>query len=362
MSLITSRRKLKDVCAEAFKSWDNLESILLFGSRVRGTARPDSDWDIALIVDDPAITCVQQNKRQPAPPPFDRYENLDVVTLTPALLCADLSSYGTITQQIAQDGQRIIGDWEMDQDAIRHNAVIAPRDWHFGLEASRGHIQDAVNAVQQYKHETDYDAATMRCQSFIVHSQHAAEFLVKTILKRRKIPPKHTHDLTRLAQTMRSSGPDDIDASKWRSLSNRVESLDGFTFLDHQAEYHGALIEVATVERAAQRLALTLSLLIDEVDSALDPQAAAAVMGLSAACLGDASHQAQLKLLAQTFPQKIRAVITSARAVFALPNIPKKAFYPPVPAVESYLTYIGAFEQAIYGAITDWVTKKYATV
>ncbi|MCY4150713.1 MAG: nucleotidyltransferase domain-containing protein [Aestuariivita sp.] len=360
MPLITSRRELTEVCTEAFERWDNLESILLFGSRVRGTARPDSDWDIALIVNDPAITCVKQNKRQPAP--FDRYENLDVVTLTPVLLHADLASYGTITQQIAQDGQRIIGDWDMDQDAIRDNAVINPRDWYLGLEASRGHIQDAVNSVQQYKQETDYDAATMRCQSFIVHSQDAAEFLVKAMLKRRKIPPKHTHDLTRLVQTMRSSVPDDIDASLWSALSNRIELLDGFTFLDHQAEYRSASIEVAAVERAAQRLARTLGLFIDEVDSALDPSAVAEVMGLSATCLGDAAHQTQLKTLAQTFPQKIRAFVASAQTVFALPNAPKKAFYPPDPAAESYLTHIGAFEQAIYGAVTDWAATRHATV
>lgn len=31
-----------------------VHGIVLFGSRARGTARPDSDWDVAVVVDDAA--------------------------------------------------------------------------------------------------------------------------------------------------------------------------------------------------------------------------------------------------------------------------------------------------------------------
>ena len=33
------------------KSWPGLKAIYLYGSRVAGGARPDSDWDVAFLVD-----------------------------------------------------------------------------------------------------------------------------------------------------------------------------------------------------------------------------------------------------------------------------------------------------------------------
>ncbi len=362
MAVITSRQELTDVCMEAFRSWENVESILLFGSRVRGTALPDSDWDIAVLVNDPVITEPTQNKRKPARPPFDRYENLDVVTLTPAFMHANLASYGTIAQQIAQDGESIIGDWDLDQKSIKENALINPGDWQLGLASSADHIHESINAINRYKRETDAYMAIASCQSFIAHSQGAAELLVKAILKRRKIPPKHTHDLVQLAQTMRSHTPQDVAAAKWRTLCDRIESLDGFTALDHQAEYFGANIKVAAVKRAAKRLAQTLVLLVDEIDSAIEPMTHCDNMGLSSNCRGDITHQDQLRSCAHAFPPKLQTVVEEAAKVFALPNVPKTVPAPPypepVPVAKSFVRYIGALENTLVGPISDWITVR----
>jgi len=37
--------------AEAIAQEPAVQAALLFGSRARGDARPDSDWDVALLVD-----------------------------------------------------------------------------------------------------------------------------------------------------------------------------------------------------------------------------------------------------------------------------------------------------------------------
>ena len=366
MSLITSRQELTDACVEAFRSWENVESILLFGSRARGTALPDSDWDIAVLVNDPELTCPTQNKRQPARPPLDRYENLDVVTLTPEFLRANLASYGTIAQQIAQDGQPLIGDWEMDQKAIKEKAIISPSDWQIGLVSSCKHIRRSIDEIYDYKQEIDAYGAIANCQSFIMHSQSAAEYLVKALLKRRKIPPKHTHDLERLAQTMRSHAPPDVAASKWSVLSERIEAIDGFTFLDHQAEYHGEDIKVVEVKRAAERLARTSMLFIDEIDSALDPQSHCDDMGLSSNCLGDTVHQDQLKTCARIFPLKLQTLVEKAATVFALPNVTKVVSIPDYPeparAAKSFLEHIRKLENTLAGPISDWVVARLDTV
>ncbi len=58
--------RLRDAACEAMRQLDDAEALLLFGSRARGTARPDSDWDVAVITreaarvdpDPPAAACL----------------------------------------------------------------------------------------------------------------------------------------------------------------------------------------------------------------------------------------------------------------------------------------------------------------
>ncbi|MCY4345623.1 MAG: nucleotidyltransferase domain-containing protein, partial [Aestuariivita sp.] len=89
MSLITSRQQLTTLCERAYQTWPDVRAILLFGSQAKGTAHPDSDWDIAVIVEDPTIDHVIHYKREKSPSPFDGYDNLDVLTLTPAIIAQD---------------------------------------------------------------------------------------------------------------------------------------------------------------------------------------------------------------------------------------------------------------------------------
>ena len=200
---ITSRAHLTAVCQQAQEQWDHVQAIVLFGSRAKGTARPDSDWDIAVIVDDPQLTTLRHNKVTPAPPPFDRYENLDVLTLTPAMIHADRLSYGRIAQQIAQDGTALMGEWTMNGKEIKDNAVMDPKEWKDGINTSLDRMTEALEAIHRYKHKTLYDSCDHLCRSFIVQSQMAAEHLVKTLMTRRKVPSKKTHDIGKLADSIR---------------------------------------------------------------------------------------------------------------------------------------------------------------
>ena len=100
MPQITSRQHLTVICQQAYETWPDVHAILLFGSRAKGTARPDSDWDIAVVVDDPKMKHVIQSKRTPPPAPFDGYTNLDVLTLTPDIIVQDRCAFGRINDTI----------------------------------------------------------------------------------------------------------------------------------------------------------------------------------------------------------------------------------------------------------------------
>jgi len=52
-SAATSEPVLRRLRAELERLYgDRLERVLLFGSRARGDARPDSDWDVAVVIRD----------------------------------------------------------------------------------------------------------------------------------------------------------------------------------------------------------------------------------------------------------------------------------------------------------------------
>ncbi len=48
--LFTESEVLGEVVARTLKVWPHVQKILLFGSRARGNARPDSDFDVLMVV------------------------------------------------------------------------------------------------------------------------------------------------------------------------------------------------------------------------------------------------------------------------------------------------------------------------
>ena len=342
---ITSRAHLTAVCRQAQAQWDHVQAIVLFGSRAKGTARPDSDWDIAVIVDDPALTELRHSQVTPVPPPFDRYENLDVLTLTPAMIQADRLCYGRVAQQIAQDGTALMGEWTMNQDEIKENAVINPREWLHGINTSLNHIHLALGEIHTYKRRTHYDQCDINCRTFIVQSQMAAEHLVKAIMTRRKVPPQKTHDISQLAQHMRNHPLAHVPDSDWSALTERVHALNDTTQTDHQAGYGTYTMTPEALTHATNRLVNTIPFLVDEIGSALHPARSAAAMGLSQACWGTDVHQTAIKTVAQGLLLECDELVATATAAFDATDLSKT---PPdwvSASVVAFLRHVAPLEQ-----------------
>lgn len=83
------------------------EEIWLFGSRARGTAGPESDWDLLIVVSDTATT------------PFDnktwsalrevRRQQVDLVPIRKRDFEADRQEFGTLAQIATTSGRRVYG-------------------------------------------------------------------------------------------------------------------------------------------------------------------------------------------------------------------------------------------------------------
>ena len=51
-----NQEEIKNLIASSIHQKDPNAEAILFGSRARGDFRPDSDWDILILVDDPKFT------------------------------------------------------------------------------------------------------------------------------------------------------------------------------------------------------------------------------------------------------------------------------------------------------------------
>ncbi|MCY4590759.1 MAG: nucleotidyltransferase domain-containing protein [Alphaproteobacteria bacterium] len=64
-------------CQETLRLWPQARAAVLFGSRARGTAHPDSDWDVAFVLAGGELRrprparSVFPRPDLPAPSPFD---------------------------------------------------------------------------------------------------------------------------------------------------------------------------------------------------------------------------------------------------------------------------------------------------
>ncbi|MCY4303430.1 MAG: nucleotidyltransferase domain-containing protein [Aestuariivita sp.] len=352
MSLITSRQHLTSICQQAYETWPDVHAILLFGSRAKGTARPDSDWDIAVVVDDPKMKHVIQSKRTPPPAPFDGFTNLDVLTLTPEIIVQDRCAFGRIAQQIAQDGQPLIGDWNMSPNDSPAPALIDPDEWGSSITKSLNKMRMALNEIETYKQDHSYNHAGTHCGFFVDNSQMAAEYLVKTILQRRKVTPARTHNIVRLATQMRTQRPNDVAKSDWTALAARIESLNGHSHRDHQAGYGEFELTLEDITCSATRVSKTFLLLVDEVESALYPHDVLAPMGLSAACLGDDPYQALMRANAGDVLAVCARIVNKAGTVHDMVDTPKTFRKQPIEAIRSFLSLLSPIETIISTQMT----------
>ncbi|MCY4287244.1 MAG: nucleotidyltransferase domain-containing protein [Aestuariivita sp.] len=361
MSLITSRQQLTTLCERAYQTWPDVRAILLFGSQAKGTAHPDSDWDIAVIVEDPTIDHVIHYKREKSPSPFDGYDNLDVLTLTPAIIAQDRHAFGRIAQQIDQDGTPVIGDWIMTPNDPTAPTIMDPNEWGLGITTSLNHMTFALNNIDEYKQRDRYDNVEAYCRSFVESSQMAAEHLVKTMLKRRKVPPVRTHDMERLAAQMRDQRPDNVTERDWTALTARIESLNEDSHRDHQAGYGDYQLTAKDITRAAARLSETFRLLVDEVESALHPKAVQSTMGLSNDCLGDDSHQELSRANGQDVLVNCHRMMEKGDTVWNRTNASKTTRTTPSEPVRSFLALIHPLEDMISPPITERIAALAST-
>ena len=314
MPAVTTERELAAACRETLRQWPQARAAVLFGSRARGTAQPDSDWDVAIVLEGGEL-----RHPRPAQSVFPRSElpadlpHVDVWALSEDDLRRNARALGTLSYVVCRDGRVLAGEWNPpDPVQIQHEAAMKPEDWARRMDLVLTKVHGAATSINAMSMNRTWTASASDCINLVQHSADAVELLVKAAMERRGVPADRTHNIARLAEALAAQRPDES------ILAERLAGLNGASRVHHIAMYEFHPPEAPDVRAAIRRLAGTLDLWALEVEMPGDEMAAYAKrLAQSGADRAETWHRLVRAPVSPKMDED-RAAQSSAEAAFAL--------------------------------------------
>ncbi len=211
MSAVITERDLAAACRETLRLWPRAQAAVLFGSRARGTQRPDSDRDIAIVLEG-------DTPRHPdlATSVFPRQEMLadlphvDVWALSENHLRRRACTLGTLPYVICRDGRVLAGDWNRPEPArMERDAAMNPEDWTYRMGLVVTPADAAIAPIWKIAQRPLWAGSGRNCSHLLRNSADAAELLVKAAKERRGVPADRSHDIARPVAAFAAQRPDE---------------------------------------------------------------------------------------------------------------------------------------------------------
>lgn len=235
----TSYELLRRTAVKTVETCPGVEAVVLFGSRARGTARPKSDWDVAVL--SRADSAVEQDACRL----LGEHERVNAIVLRPEAIEEYRDRATRLEAAIVRQGRLLAGTWsrpecrmedlEMDPDEFRKDQEVAIWD-----------IQNAVTLLCDAA--LDHDEYV---PNLVELSQQAAEAVAKSIIAGHGLTPTATHELSDLATQLENAYRGRRGEEERRRFAQAIRALNGNTRAAHGARYAGVRVEepADTVER-----------------------------------------------------------------------------------------------------------------
>ena len=226
--MVTTLERLRERAEEVVRRAPEVEAVVLFGSRARGTAGPGSDWDVAFV-----------EKIGKAPEGayrlFDALPGVRLLGIGAGEIERYKDTAGALEAALARQGVTLAGIWRrpgcrkeaLSMDVVRMRA---------NLDNATDAVARAVMAGIEYLHargrrRSDWTPVT-------TGSVDAAEHVAKAILTGYGLSPREVHFLDALAEQLANAyrGRNDPRQAEW---AERVRAMNGTTRTRrlHDADY-----------------------------------------------------------------------------------------------------------------------------
>jgi HEPN domain-containing protein/predicted nucleotidyltransferase len=177
--------------------------VILFGSRARGEARPDSDYDLVIELAHDALEsdAIRTRARQAIAKAAARVA-VDVMLRRPGQIEARCDDPGYMDWDIAREGI-VVYPAGLDESVVRPGAADRVR------EGTHPSIADWLARADEDRRDSRNNLAAGRDASWTsvcFHSQQMAEKYLKALLVRCGVRPPRTRDLTELVELARRHG------------------------------------------------------------------------------------------------------------------------------------------------------------
>ena len=227
---VCSERDLRARARQAINNDGEIEAIFLFGSRARGTARPNSDWDVAIVTTNDDVPRLGSN--------------VDTIRIDSRMLQRGITT-GSIEAVVVKYGQIIARTKGWNTMAIKDLPADAGE-----MEQGFKYIMNAIGSAncamtegsgrEQQLDTSDWSSVM---SAGTKASADAAEFLAKQIATSLGITPKYGHKVDAIAHQIYEA-TEDPDV---RQIAKRVNALNEHTREAHNVGYPEYLPEPETV-------------------------------------------------------------------------------------------------------------------
>ena len=256
---VHSERDLRARARQAINHDGEIKAIFLFGSRARGTPRPNSDWDVAIVSTNDDVPTLGSN--------------VDTTRINSRVLQCGITT-GSIEAVVVKYGRIIARTKGWNTMAIEY--VVGDAG---DMEHEFKHIIRALGAAnsamtedggrEQELYESDWNAAM---SAGTEASSDAAELLAKQIATSLGITPKYGHKVDAIARQIYEETPD----AKFRQIAERIKALNEHTREAHNGGYARYLAEPETVW--GLRTERTMKVLAELIEGAREGRGAFAIL------------------------------------------------------------------------------------
>ena len=230
-------------------------AAILFGSRARGTAAPESDWDVCLITDEDGRSAQERDTAIETQDAFWEDGRIERVWVPLSQFEAGVHA-NSLNEAISREGKVLAGDATMAKRArvLPFDAEMLRKD----MGRSAQQLGEAINAARSHARETDEEEALQTSMTMSLRAIGAVEALGRALCALTHTAHTGAHDVGTNGRQIRERAAEPeapLDSALMEQIGTRLEAMNGDSRKLRGAEYgHPA----ENHEQATERLVLAL--------------------------------------------------------------------------------------------------------